>query len=328
MDHEAWVILKEYETETVFEILEVFRLEIIAPWRPCCYSSSSSIFNIHWRFIPDFPVLWKASQGWRVLIVVCAEPATSIIFSTSFNLLCVCLLYKWNSCLEHDVDKRRSRWRSLIRIGSSLTVAANTMTSLQPKKNLTEGTHRYDLLKHASATLGSGADLREAVQLPDGEDLNEWVAVHIVDFFNQISMLYGTITEFCTSQRCPLMSAGPKYEYHWADGQTVKKPIKCSAPQVYTNSRRAHTNCNKRQIRYLTYARSWCLNCFVHPPLVCVRCVSEYRLSFMHLRPSFRVLRMLSCVHVQNILCAVVGFLLDLERLFVWTLNNDVWSLL
>ena len=27
------------------------------------------------------------------------------------------------------------------------------------------------------------------------------------------------------------MSAGPKYEYHWADGQMVKKPIKCSAPK-------------------------------------------------------------------------------------------------
>lgn len=27
------------------------------------------------------------------------------------------------------------------------------------------------------------------------------------------------------------MSAGPKYSYHWADGQTVKKPIKCSAPK-------------------------------------------------------------------------------------------------
>lgn len=27
------------------------------------------------------------------------------------------------------------------------------------------------------------------------------------------------------------MSAGPKYEYHWADGQTIKKAIKCSAPE-------------------------------------------------------------------------------------------------
>lgn len=44
-------------------------------------------------------------------------------------------------------------------------------------------------------------------------------------------MLYGTITEFCTEESCPIMSAGPKYEYHWADGHTVKKPIKCSAPK-------------------------------------------------------------------------------------------------
>lgn len=52
-----------------------------------------------------------------------------------------------------------------------------------------------------------------------------------VDFFNQINMLYGTITEFCTEESCAVMSAGPKYEYHWADGHTVKKPIKCSAPK-------------------------------------------------------------------------------------------------
>lgn len=44
-------------------------------------------------------------------------------------------------------------------------------------------------------------------------------------------MLYGTITEFCTEDSCSIMSAGPKYEYHWADGHTVKKPIKCSAPK-------------------------------------------------------------------------------------------------
>lgn len=56
-----------------------------------------------------------------------------------------------------------------------------------------------------------------------------WCAA--VDFFNQINMLYGTITEFCTEECCAVMSAGPKYEYHWADGHTVKKPIKCSAPK-------------------------------------------------------------------------------------------------
>jgi len=32
-------------------------------------------------------------------------------------------------------------------------------------------------MKHAAATLGSG-NLRQAVTLPEGEDLNEWVAVN------------------------------------------------------------------------------------------------------------------------------------------------------
>ena len=59
--------------------------------------------------------------------------------------------------------------------------------------------------------------------------MNEWVAVNsksffnqivfsrsytislsAVDFFNQINMLYGTITEQCTTESCPVMSAGPK----------------------------------------------------------------------------------------------------------------------
>lgn len=55
-----------------------------------------------------------------------------------------------------------------------------------------------------------------------------------VDFFNQINMLYGTITEFCTPQDCPVMSAGPKYEYHWKDEGQFKKPARVSAP-VYVD---------------------------------------------------------------------------------------------
>jgi len=110
--------------------------------------------------------------------------------------------------------------------------------TFKPKKNIPEGTHQYDLMKYAATTLGSG-NLRQAVALPPGEDPDEWIAVNSVDFFNQINMLYGTITEFCTEEKCPVMSAGPKYEYHWADGHHVKKPIKCSAP------------------RYIDYLMSW-----------------------------------------------------------------------
>ncbi|CDI98069.1 mps one binder kinase activator 1 [Echinococcus multilocularis] len=86
----------------------------------------------------------------------------------------------------------------------------------------------------AAGTLGSG-DLKQAVRLPTGEDLCEWVAVNTVEFFQQINMLYGTLAEFCTDTTCPIMSAGPRYEYYWADGQTVKKPVKCSAPRYINN---------------------------------------------------------------------------------------------
>ncbi|ORZ15480.1 Mps1 binder-like protein [Lobosporangium transversale] len=92
---------------------------------------------------------------------------------------------------------------------------------------------QYLQKEYAEQTLGSG-NLRLAVHLPEGEDLNEWLAVNTVDFFNQINMLYGTITEFCTPLDCPVMSAGSKYEYHWKDDVHFKKPARVSAP-VYVD---------------------------------------------------------------------------------------------
>ncbi|QRV90977.1 DNA polymerase family B [Ceratobasidium sp. AG-Ba] len=106
---------------------------------------------------------------------------------------------------------------------------AKTRT-FKPRKDVPEGTKQYQLRKYAEATLGSG-NLRLAVILPEGEDLNEWLAVHTVDFFNHLNMLYGTVTEFCTPQQCPIMSAGPRYEYLWEDGVTYKRPTKLSAPE-------------------------------------------------------------------------------------------------
>ena len=70
-------------------------------------------------------------------------------------------------------------------------------------------TQGLTLKRHIEATLGSG-NIREAVQLPPGEDLNEWLAVNTVDFYNAISVLFGTLEEFCTVKTCPVMSAGPK----------------------------------------------------------------------------------------------------------------------
>ncbi|KAF7138597.1 hypothetical protein RHSIM_Rhsim07G0137800 [Rhododendron simsii] len=147
----------------------------------------------------------------------------------------------------------------------------NSMPALQPfhRRCAIWPSLGAQLRKHIDATLGSG-NLREAVRLPPGEDLNEWLAVNSnslslshgvnfwacsyihfvpitnmdketskqlfvlvnsVDFFNQVNLLYGTLTEFCTPENCPTMTAGPKYEYRWADGVQIKKPIEVSAPK-------------------------------------------------------------------------------------------------
>ena len=60
--------------------------------------------------------------------------------------------------------------------------------TFRPKKSTVGRPKGTELRKHIDATLGSG-NLREAVQLPPGEDLNEWLAVNVVDFYNQINLL-------------------------------------------------------------------------------------------------------------------------------------------
>ncbi|KAB2017793.1 hypothetical protein ES319_D08G186500v1 [Gossypium barbadense] len=112
----------------------------------------------------------------------------------------------------------------------SLFGLGRNQRTFRPKKSAPSGSKGAQLKKHIDATLGSG-NLREAVRLPPGEDLNEWLAVNTVDFFNQVNLLYGTLTEFCTPENCPTMTAGPKYEYRWADGVQIKKPIEVSAPK-------------------------------------------------------------------------------------------------
>ena len=53
--------------------------------------------------------------------------------------------------------------------------------TFKPKKHIAEGSRQYDLMKYALDTLGSG-NLRQAVTLPEGEDLNEWIAVNSTYF--------------------------------------------------------------------------------------------------------------------------------------------------
>ncbi|XP_055947867.1 MOB kinase activator-like 3 [Argiope bruennichi] len=96
--------------------------------------------------------------------------------------------------------------------------------TFRPKKKFQQGTLRYSLHKRAQASLDSAVDLQEAVKLPPGENLNDWLAVHVVDFFNRINLIYGTVLDSCTEESCPTMSGGPRFEYLWADGVQYKRP--------------------------------------------------------------------------------------------------------
>lgn len=82
-------------------------------------------------------------------------------------------------------------------------------------------------------------------------DVNEWVAVNLVDLFNNLNLFYSVVTEFCTVESNPTMSAGPGYallshavlsravlmkelmdsrmDYTWIDAS--RKRVKLPAPQ-------------------------------------------------------------------------------------------------
>ncbi|XP_015260924.1 PREDICTED: MOB kinase activator 3C [Gekko japonicus] len=107
----------------------------------------------------------------------------------------------------------------------------NKDKTFRPRKKFEPGTQRFELYKKAQASLKSGLDLKTVVQLPPGENINDWIAVHVVDFFNRINLIYGTMSEVCTERSCPIMSGGLKYEYRWQDDHRFKRPTKLPAPQ-------------------------------------------------------------------------------------------------
>jgi phage tail sheath protein FI len=72
-----------------------------------------------------------------------------------------------------DQDKK---YASPLLNPSVITNPSFPAAAFKPKK-VAEGTKQYQLRRYAEQTLGSG-NLRSAVALPEGEDANEWIAVH------------------------------------------------------------------------------------------------------------------------------------------------------
>jgi MOB kinase activator 1 len=96
-------------------------------------------------------------------------------------------------------------------------------------KELKHHNAKQQTLSQTRRTLGSG-NLRAAVVCPDGEDKSEWIAANTVDFFNEISLLYG-LCQVEASEKYTQAGEGfpPGFEYRW---QVSPKdpPVRCSSP--------------------------------------------------------------------------------------------------
>ncbi|AAS51684.1 ADL236Wp [Eremothecium gossypii ATCC 10895] len=150
-------------------------------------------------------------------------------------------------------------------------------------------TSHKDIKQIVETTLGSEGVLNQAVKLPKGENLDEWIAVHCVDFYNQINMLYGSITEFCSPQTCPRMIATNEYEYLW-NVYPGNPPVSVAAP------------------KYVEYLMNWCQQQFDNEDLFPAKTNVPLKNGFNDkiakpiLKRLFRVYAHIYCHHFNEIL--------------------------
>jgi MOB kinase activator 1 len=133
---------------------------------------------------------------------------------------------------EDDPEALRENIMKPLRALFGLGTGSKTFKPLKSHKTR----NQQQLSDYSRNTLGSG-DILLSISLPDGCDLNEWLATNIVDFYNETSLLMGTLPEgSCT---CVSMTASLRYEYLWSTetdkGVPIGKPVALPA-QVYISN--------------------------------------------------------------------------------------------
>lgn len=67
--------------------------------------------------------------------------------------------------------------------------------------------------------------------MPLGEEKNEWLAANTVDFYNELSLLYGLVVDEATEKyKQPGEGFPPGFEYRWGESGG-KKAIRVSSPE-------------------------------------------------------------------------------------------------
>ncbi|KAJ3440813.1 mob kinase activator-like [Anaeramoeba flamelloides] len=88
-------------------------------------------------------------------------------------------------------------------------------------------TNRYNLHEYAEGTLGVG-NIEQSVKLPEGENINDWLAMNTIEFQNTAKLLFQLVQERCTTETCPKMTAANDYMNRlllWVDELTEDPKI-------------------------------------------------------------------------------------------------------
>uniref|UniRef100_A0A8C4R1C8 Uncharacterized protein n=1 Tax=Eptatretus burgeri TaxID=7764 RepID=A0A8C4R1C8_EPTBU len=128
--------------------------------------------------------------------------------------------------------------------------------------------------EHADARI-TDADLEHLVLLPPCIDPKEWLATHAMNFFTLVNLQYSAVSEFCTAESCPSMTACGK--------------IKCSGPQ------------------YVDYVLSYIQTAITDERLLPTKYGNSFPTMFEALvrnifRLLFRILAHLYCCHYRDVL--------------------------
>ena len=154
------------------------------------------------------------------------------------HLLLIKTSSKFSFQICGSIVTHRGTKMAMKKVGNILNMSSEKTSKVNKRFDRAAG-NRFSLYKQTDATLNASFDMKDLVKLPEDEDINDFLATHVVDFYNRAKVLYSTIVDTntqyqsrpCSEENCPTMSGGPKYEYLWQDEVRHKKPVSLSAPE-------------------------------------------------------------------------------------------------
>lgn len=117
--------------------------------------------------------------------------------------------------------------------------------TFKPVKHHAPGSKREQYSNFTLKTLGSG-DITGAVKLPPGEELNEWIAANTVDFYNELSLMWGIICDVGVPPMEPGEGFPPGFQY-------LRSASTPTAAMLFKNN--TNTSCSGPE--YIDFVMSW-----------------------------------------------------------------------